>query len=542
MRGFVKDIRLVIFIAIILILSVRGIYGNPRSSELSTNTWSEEGPFELSPERGRFALVYSLIEDKSVFFSLPIARFAIPDLGYSDGKYVSLFAPGVSFVALPGYLIGKTFGVSQVGTFLVISLFALMNAILVKRIASYFGAKKLAATIACFAFLFATPAYSYAASLYQHHISTFLILLSIYFLLKKERFVKYLVIWVSFGISILVDFPNFFLFLPIIFFSIAKVFKLRFLDEKIKIRVELVRLLSVIGLVLPFVLLFWFNNLSYGSPFRLSGTVENVREIGTTGLPIRQEIEDKEISETDQEALSFFKTRNMINGLYVLLLSLDRGIIYFAPIVLFGVVGILELNKKAVIKSLLVSILVLHLTIYALWGDPWGGWAFGGRYLIPSYAILSIFIGIAVTKLRHNFLFMFMLFLTLAYSVLVNTLGTLTSNTNPPRTEAEHLSYLYHKDEKYSYDRNFDYILNKGSKSFIYGQYLEDWLSPFEFYLIVSLSLISVVSASITYLHLFGQDSEMEIVIKRESSGKNLRINLGIVEKLKALPRNIGLW
>ena len=93
-----------IFVALILALSIRGIPGNPVSSVVNDLKWTDDGPFELSPERGRFALMLSLIENKSFDFSLPIAQFTTPDLGYKNGKYVSLFAPAVSFIIMPGTL------------------------------------------------------------------------------------------------------------------------------------------------------------------------------------------------------------------------------------------------------------------------------------------------------------------------------------------------------------------------------------------------------------------------------------------------------
>ena len=178
---------LILFASGVLMVSLRGLPGNPTVPELNLKIWKENGPFELSPERGRFALIYSIVEDKSFYFSKSIAGFASPDVGIQNGHYVSLFAPLLSFSAIPGYLIGKYFGASQVGTFAVISLFALFNFFLIRAIAIRLGANKIAATLGAFVFLFATPGFAYAVNLYQHHLSTFLILLSIWALLKSKK-------------------------------------------------------------------------------------------------------------------------------------------------------------------------------------------------------------------------------------------------------------------------------------------------------------------------------------------------------------------
>jgi hypothetical protein len=118
---------LFLLVGTILALSLRGIAGTPSSTDLNDSEWKEDGPFELSPERGRYALTYSLIEDKSFYFSVPLARFTTPDLGYKNGNYVSLFAPGVSYITAAGYYIGGLFGNAQIGTFAIISLFGMLN-------------------------------------------------------------------------------------------------------------------------------------------------------------------------------------------------------------------------------------------------------------------------------------------------------------------------------------------------------------------------------------------------------------------------------
>src|SRR5437764_713806 len=70
--GFVKMLGymfLLLFLATTLLVSMRGNPGNPTQDQLNTPYWKDNGPFELSPERGRFALLYSLVENHSFQFS-----------------------------------------------------------------------------------------------------------------------------------------------------------------------------------------------------------------------------------------------------------------------------------------------------------------------------------------------------------------------------------------------------------------------------------------------------------------------------------------
>ena len=59
-------------------------------------------------------------------------------------------------------------------------------------------------------------------------------------------------------------------------------------------------------------------------------------------------------------------------------------------------------------KELAVTIILMILSIillYGMWGDPWGGWAFGTRYLIPAFALMSIPIGMALNKYGKKWYF-----------------------------------------------------------------------------------------------------------------------------------------
>src|SRR5882724_4133885 len=112
-KKILGNLLFLLFIASILLLSVRGLPGNPTPTELNTTYWKDNGPFELSPERGRFALLYSIVENHSFNFQPGIAKFTAPDVGYMNHQYVSIFAPSVSFVAIPGYILGKYFDISQ---------------------------------------------------------------------------------------------------------------------------------------------------------------------------------------------------------------------------------------------------------------------------------------------------------------------------------------------------------------------------------------------------------------------------------------------
>lgn len=499
-RVFNGTFFMVVFCALILTLGIRGIPGNPTATSLNQNQWKDYGPLELSPERGRYALLYSIVEDKSFKFSVDLARFVMPDVAYTNGHYASLFAPSVSIISLPGYVIGRYFGLAQVGSFVVVAVFALLNFWLIRLIAMRLGATATAASLGGLIFIFATPAFSYAVTLYQHHITTFLILLSIYLLMRFNNILSLFVIWIIIAFSVTVDYPNFFMLLPIGLFAFGRIFHIEKYRDQIKVHVKLFKFLTIAGVIFPLLFFLWFNKQSYDNPFQLSGALQRTINIDSKGKPVEPKRanvnnkEDKSIDTSNSVALVFFNNRNITNGMYIFFLSPDRGMLVFTPIILFGFPGlILALRKKVKYTTLLFAILGINILIYSMWGDPYGGWAFGSRYLIPGYAILAIFISLLLTYRRHDLLLLILFYIILSYSFAVNTLGAITSNKNPPKIEAVAMERQFHTPQPYTYERNKLMLDSNSTKSFVYSTYLRSYMNAWEYYSMI-ISFLIVIS------------------------------------------------
>jgi hypothetical protein len=311
-----------------------------------------------------------------------------------------------------------------------------------------------------------------------------------------------LIVFFLCALAIPLDYPNLFFMAPIGLFALTRIFTLEKIRKEINLKINLKNLFTPLIMIFPILFFLWFNNASYGSPFQISGTLPTSKHVSSNtklssqdiALQVEKRSEQNIKAGKKSSLLNFFKTRQLLNGFYIHFTSPDRGVIYYAPVVLFGLAGILlSIKKKVKMVSVLVGVLGSNILLYSMWGDPWGGWAFGSRYLIPSYAILSIFIGLLLTYWGKRILFILPFLGVAFYSIAVNTLGAITTSAMPPKVEVLNLEKISGTVQKYTYARNWDMLQLGHSKSFVYQTYLVNYISAVTFYEILVILICSVV-------------------------------------------------
>jgi hypothetical protein len=294
-------------------------------------------------------------------------------------------------------------------------------------------------------------------------------------------------VWFLIAASIPVDYPNLIIMLPLGILAIGRFLSVSKISSQLRLRFFPERWLTITAVIFPLVFFLWFNQVSYGHPLQFSGTVASVKSIDANGLPTRSELETEDyLTPQDQKksAVGFFRTRNLIRGLYIHLVSPDRGVLVYTPVILFGLLALILPRSNQFLWAAITSI-SLNLVLYSLWGDPWGGWAFGSRYLIPGYALAAVLTGVVLKSFsRHKLLWLFFT-LAFVYSVAVNTLGAVTTNLVPPGVEISALSAVTGKKERFSFDRNLEYLFTNGVKSAAYHTLLAPHVLPWQYALIV---------------------------------------------------------
>jgi hypothetical protein len=222
MKKILPILFLLLLGSVLYILTLRGNHGAPSPVWIKEVGTQLSQPFELSPERGRYLLLYSLVEDHSFSLSPELAKAASPDVGVYKGKYYIFFAPGISLFSIPLYMLGKSFDLPQVFAFFTISFFAIMNLIFIYLIARTVLKTSIWAALAgALTFGFASSSWNYAITMYQHHVTTFFILSSIFMVWKFRRTHKFwkqflyaTYVWIAYSLAISIDYPNLILFAP----------------------------------------------------------------------------------------------------------------------------------------------------------------------------------------------------------------------------------------------------------------------------------------------------------------------------------------
>lgn len=479
----------IFFLVLLFLLLLFAVKGNRSGETIGFQSSYDRvagGPFESSGSTSRYALTQAIVENNSLFLNFAQTEFAAPDVADTNGKYFSIFTPGVSVIGAPLYLLGKTLGAPQLFTYFLNIIFAVIDLLLVARLARKAGANAYTSLVSGTVFVFATNLLPYAGSYTQHVISSFVILLSLINALDERTFVNNLFLGVLLGIALLLDIPNLFLLLPILIYVTVKHFFVSRHGNNTKFGFKLMFFWILAGL-LPFLIFFgWYNYKTAGSILKLA------QFVGRSKIYAQQDVPTT--SESGIKFNSPFKTRNQLLGSYILTLSSERGVFYYSPVLILGLIGfylIFKNGKNRPLSYLLFSITLMNLVTYSMFSDYHGGWAFGSRYMIPAEAMLSIGVGYFLEHyLKSKKVFVIFIVLV-SYSIFVSTLGAVTTTNIPPKVEAITLP----APVTYTYKYNLSLVKNGNVGSLIYNLLLKNKISAQSLVYLYSGILVLIIAS-----------------------------------------------
>jgi hypothetical protein len=475
--------------------TLHGVGGNPQAIDFKNNLDQATKPFELSPERGRFAHVYSLAEYGTYNLSPAWAEVVYPDVGVAGGKYFSFFAPGISYYSTPFYMVGKAFDLAQVFTFASISFLAIASLLMIYLIGRrIFDMEPTTALLAVVMFGFTSFAWSYSVTLYQHIGTVFLITSGLYAAWRFSQKGRYSFLWAlyvgcAYGFSVMVDYPNALMALPVVLYLLYTTITVKEMETVYKFFVKT----SVVGALIGFIILtgahFYLNAHYFGSWKQLAGSIPSYTPPGYQPVFATATTSPVTAVEHEKNVAGFFKEQNIPQSSFVLLFSTDRGLFIYWPAALLSIIGIYIYRKKfKVVHYAIISLILINFLVYASWGDPWGGWAFGPRYLIPLMPWLALFATVSLSEGRRWVLRRVVASVFLAYSTAVSLLGVLTTNAVPPKFEA-----IFLPIKKYGYAFNVHFLTGGQSASYAYNSLFSNAMALTSYFFLLYLLLLIVI-------------------------------------------------
>lgn len=488
--------------------TLRGSLGNFTHIDDLKKVQNETGsPFESSHERASYSEMLQMRTNNSAALSDGLREFSAPDVGYKDGKYYSYFPPGISLFIRPFFELGYRFNAALVTAYASMALLAILTMVFIYLICkNVFKLPSYIGILAAVLYAFATTSWSYSITIFQHAPAAFFAALMFYSVSRYRARVKASALWASvvwfiYGISLIFDYPNGLLLAPFIVYYLMSSFKFMREEQKLNMKVNVAHLGVVIWFVIAVAIQIMFNAMYLDKWYTLRQMYDRY-DPGLSKLIQQDDLKNKVRTVTTETVAPAVEHRSnmpfleevFFNGINTLLVAPDKGLFFFSPILLFALWGLYFgiRTKPSPEHSVLLAFIVLNLFVYASFGDPYGGWAFGPRYLIPSMVALAIYAAYAFHHLKNPLvraLFYFMLL----FSMCVSAAGALTSNNIPPQVEAVHLKLQY-----FNYAMNFHLIDTQRTSNFVYNTYLKNHMNLGDYYVLIVLSL-----GLFTYILLF---------------------------------------
>ncbi|PWI47244.1 hypothetical protein CEE45_12675 [Candidatus Heimdallarchaeota archaeon B3_Heim] len=388
-------------------------------------------------EEGRFWFPVEYIEEGSQYW-------LSPDYALIDDKLYSDKAPGVAFLSIPLFILGKNLGgflmdlwptldsivspyigylpnndiLAVVGIQIGLCLLAAFGILRLYDVSRMMGVSERSSTLGALLTAFTTPYWVYARTMFGHVPAAVFLISSVYHVLKyRESKNNYHLIAAGFfsGFGFVIEFPSLFAIPWLTMLILLPISRNNFSWKE---RFKSVFIYGTATTLSAFPL-FYYNYTNFGS---ILANVLSFSPIWAATLHLLEPIHE---------------------GIVVLLLNDSRGLIYFSPIVLFGFAGLFLAYRRYPVEIMVIFSLILSFIIfYGKKYEAHGGAAFGPRYIVPILLLIGIGFGIILDSMKNSSLTQGGMIVTGIWSFFSTTLGALYAvlifdfNINPLFEEA----------------------------------------------------------------------------------------------------------
>ncbi len=327
-------------------------------------------------------------------------------------------APGAAFIALPFAILGfvltghfTMWGDVLLLTEVPVALANALAAYFVYKIGSLFFKKRISAFLA-FCYGFSTISWPFATFLYQSDFSALFDLIAVYFAIRISRAGNAdktslaLFCGLAVATGIMVDYVNAIL-VPLIG---AYIFLSRNGSGILKERITSLAAFLGESVGLTFFLLATYNYASFGKVF----------------------VSSEELY-LDGSSLFGSFTYPVYKGIILNLFTPMRGLFFFSPILLLGVLGYWKMLRKSGNRQegiLFLAVFSGIFLLYSSWYSVTGGLSFGPRFLVGSIPFLLLPAGFAISGASRNR--SVIIFVLYAAGVIENGLASVVGVLTPP--------------------------------------------------------------------------------------------------------------
>ncbi len=404
-----------------------------------------QGPNSTS----RFLLTKSIVEEGRFWFPVEYIEegskyWLSPDYALIDDKLYSDKAPGVAFISIPFFILGKNLGnllmdlwsplesivspyinvlpdndiLAVIGIQIGLCLLAAFGVLRLYDVSRMMGISERNGIFASLFTAFATPYWVYARTMFGHVPAAVFLISSVYHVMKyRESKNKYHLIAAGFfsGFGFVIEFPALFAIPWLAVLVLLPIDHHQF-SWKESIQSTFIYGTSTIIAATP---LFLYNFINFGS---ITSNVLSFSHIWASTLHLLEPVHE---------------------GIVVLLLNDSRGLIYFSPILLFAFAGLFLAYRRFPVEVMVIFSLILSFIIfYSKKYEAHGGAAFGPRYIVPILLLLGLGFGWVLENMKSSSLTQSGLIITGVWSLFSTTLGALYTvlifnfNKNPIFEEA----------------------------------------------------------------------------------------------------------
>jgi hypothetical protein len=332
---------------------------------------------------------------------------ATADVTYERGHFYPNKAPGTSFLATPAYFViynvEKLCGATPddwwtltlnawLTTVFSVGLMSALGCVIFFRLAFTWSERIVPSLLAALTFGFGTLFFPYATMLYEHNISAVALLLSFYFLYvsaKDRAPTEVSTASEDNGLRLRLLLAGFCAgFAAITTYIVALIVVLLGGYLLRAVRKRGVWLWYGLGVLGPFLLICAHNFVCFGTPFTTNYSHQNPMFVTEGDATLGVFVGPAKFGGHWLTYLAY-----LLKTAAVLLFSPFRGLFFGSPVLLFGVVGLVQMfrektfRREAILCGLVCAVLLAVNTSYNGWH---GGWTTGPRYLIPALPFLAL--------------------------------------------------------------------------------------------------------------------------------------------------------